>query len=579
MNGRDFIKTMIPAFLGLLLSSPAVADVGASPNLIFIYPDQMRMHAMGIWSEPGYSNLLTTVGDPVHTPNLNQLAKEGVLFTQFSSTRPVCSPYRASMMSGMYAGRNGVDQNCFIGRNVGLRHDISTFTDVLADKGYETAYVGKMHWEKNEYLFNSVYTYVGPGGGYTPNNFDTYIPPGAGRHGNKFWFQNLGDNHTDAMSYANKPYLIGGKADGVMHRAYQFTPEQEADIIIDFINNTHGERDTSKPFSMFWAPNPPHSPYSALSNVDTNIYNTYYASKTVAELALRTNFNAATASGNIRYYFANVTSIDEHVGRVLQVLKANGLATNTIVVFTSDHGEMMGSHGLMAKNVFYDEAFLVPFILRYPAKLEPKVEDLMMGPVDLMPTILSMMGFKDSIPLSVQGFDYSQGLLTGDYSQQPKPTSALYRKGSGEAGVRTSHYMYLVEDNGTTTLYNNLSDPYQMTNLALTAIPATDLEFLQRELGYWLKKSEDDWYLSSPKTRADKIIYPAGDDFNMKNSGRTLLFDVPKNKTVYVEARTNLVSGVWERVGTNTSPAYASRQAHEMSTPIDSDQHFYRVTY
>jgi len=258
----------------------------------------------------------------------------------------------------------------------------------------------------------------------------------------------------------------------------------------------------------------------------------------------------------------------------LQALEESGQADNTIVVFTSDHGEFMGSHNALGKNMFYDEAFLVPLIFRYPAKAAHRVEDLMIGTVDLMPTLLSMMGFKDRIPPSVQGFDYSQGILANDYSQQRKPASAFYNKTAGESGVRTRQYTYKVAADGSTELYDIENDPYQMAPLTPSAIPAADLEFLKTELGYWLKKAESEWY--TQRLFPDKIIYPEGDDFNMDHSGAELRFDVPKNETVYVESSPNLVDGTWEVVGTHVSPSWASRQSYTMNTSADP-MRFYRL--
>ena len=570
MNKLAFSKLWSAAFgFALLAAGGLRAEGPAHPNLLFIFPDQMRLHAMGIWREPGYDALLRTAGDPVYTPNLNQLAKEGLLFTQACSTRPVCSPYRAMMISGMYPGRNGVSQNCMIGRNEGLRHDVPMFTDLLAAAGYETGYLGKTHWEKTEAHFDINGTYVGPGGGYTINDFDTYIPPGVGRHGNQFWFQHLGDDHHDAMSYSSEPFLIAGKADGEQHRAARFALEEEADIIVDFIHNAHGERDPAKPFSMFWAPNPPHSPYSSLADVDPDVYNAYYATNSIANLAVRSNVDIATASQYIRYYFSLVTSVDQHIGRVLQALEDSGQATNTIVVFTADHGDMMGSHGLTGKNIIYDEAFLIPFILRCPG-VAHRVEDLRITPVDLLPTLMSLMGLKDQIPLSVQGFDYAQGIRNNDWSAQPKPASALYRKNK-EAGVRTSQYSYLVKDTGATELYDLVTDPYQMTNLSTVSIPAGDLAFLKSELGWWLKKSEDEWYLSQSLTT--RITYPGSDTFNLAIDPQQVTFEVPKNGTVRVEAKAQLTDTTWQTAGTYLSPNFSSRQAHPIN-PTNSSGYF-----
>ena len=506
MKRRNYLQTMAlasgTALCGWMPSAKASVGRGRSrPNLLFIFPDQFRLHALGIWNEPGYQDALSGVTDPVHTPVLDQLAKESVLFTQAVSTHPVCSPYRAMLMSGMYPSRNGVmDLNCRDGRTQGLHHDITCFTDVLSDAGYATAYVGKTHWERTEPLFDQQRNYVGtrtdPGGHYA-NSFDTYIPPGRGRHGNDYWFQQIGDRHKDAYAYSSEPALVAGKPDGQMHRHREYTPKIEADIVVDYLENKKGQRDSGKPFSMIWAPNPPHGPYENIGDCDEASYRKHYKDVPAEELLNRPNFKASDAkkynpTNSAPYYFSNVTGVDREIGRVLRALEASGEADNTIVVFTADHGEMMGSHGLMQKNYIYDESFLVPFMLKDPRGVKPRLEDLMLSPVDLMPTLLSMLGLKNRIPASVQGIDYSEGIRTGDYSRQPQPASALYLHG-GRKGVRTDRYTYQVDLKGRTLLFDRSTDPYQMKNRPPASIEPSDWAFLKKELGRWLNVAEDPW--------------------------------------------------------------------------------------
>jgi arylsulfatase A-like enzyme len=483
------------------------------PNLLFIFPDQMRLQALGIWRQPGYQEAIRGLTDPVHTPALDKLAKESVLFTQASSTHPVCSPYRAMFMFGMYPDRNGVAMNCHSGRDHGLKHDIPCFTDVLSDAGYETAYIGKTHWEKTEPLFDEDANYVGtttaPGGHYM-NAFDTYIPPGRGRHGNAYWFQNIKDSHHNPNSYATDPDLVDGKEDGQVHRPGRFTPILEADAIVDYLENKKGQRTQNKPFSLIWSPNPPHSPYMSVEDCDAEVFEAHYKDVTIDTLLNGPNVkNPETGENRARtaapFYFSLVTSIDQQVSRVLAALEASGEADNTLVVFTSDHGDMMGSHGLMGKNVIYDESFRVPFMIRYPEVLKHRLEDLMISPVDIMPTLLGLLGLSEKIPTTVQGTDYSQGILTNEYAKQPKPFSALFLT-PNKKGLRTPRYTYLIDEDGEIELYDTTADPYQMTNLPPNTIDASDLGFLQKELGNWLKKSDDAWY-KNQEHRA-LITYP-----------------------------------------------------------------------
>ncbi|MFI3316026.1 MAG: sulfatase [Rikenellaceae bacterium] len=474
-----------------------------SPNLLYIFPDQYRLSALGIWSNPEYRDLLSTVADPVHTPNLDKLALEGALFTQACSMFPLSSPHRGMLMSGMYSSHNGLYSNAHITRPAGLNHDIKSFTNVLAEAGYQTAYVGKTHWERTEALFDKDGNYVGTldgEGGHVMNPYDTYIPEGPGRFGNLFWYQQLIDNHFHTASYSNRPEYVGGKADGQQYRNDGvFATTTEANIVVDYLNNKGGNmRDESKPFSMIWSINPPHSPYSELSDCEAAEF-ARYENMSIEELLVRDNVvfhddaDKARLELTSKIYFALISSVDREIGRVLETLKAKGLEENTIVVFTSDHGEMMGSHGRMGKTQIFDESYMVPFIIKYPGVIDHKVTDLRINSIDIMPTLLAMMGLEDQIPATVDGRNYSQGVIADDYSQVPKPKSSVYRDFVNR-GVRTAEYTYIVEPSGEYAIYDLKADPYQLNPLTFEQIPAVKGQELKDELGYWLADISDAWY-------------------------------------------------------------------------------------
>lgn len=491
-------------------------EINKAPNLLYVFPDQMRMQAMGFWKDPAFRKLLLTDTDPVYTPNIDNLAKRSVVFTQATSTHPVCSPHWAMLMSGMYPSRNGVeDLNCKAGRTQGLHDSIECFTDVLAKAGYETAYIGKTHWERTEPLFDEDFNYVGtteaPGGHYA-NTFDTYIPEGSGRHGNKFWAQFFVDNHFKGLAYSNRPELVNGNADGVPVMTNSFVPGVEVDAVIQFLRNKNKERNPDKPFSLFWAPNPPHNPYFTPEDCEKDIYEKYYRDMPLSEQLYRKNVVDRLPSEPEKYdakkcaaiYYSLVTGIDRQLGRIVKALEETGEADNTIIVFTSDHGEMLGSHGVMGKNRMEDESFLVPFLICYPEKIKPHTDDLLLSSVDIMPSILGLMGLADLIPQTAEGIDYSQGIATGNYTNCPKPLSALYLNMSRK-GVRTNRYSYVVHDNGKAEVTDNITDPYQIHKLSPDVIPPTDLEMLKKELGMRLKLAGDKWAIE--KRFADLITY------------------------------------------------------------------------
>lgn len=525
MATKQFVWMALAA--GMTVQGAAGSDrnprpESSQPNILYIFPDQYRLYALSLWSDPHYRNVLSTAGDPVHTPNIDRLAREGLVFTQATSTHPVSSPYRGMMLSGMYPSRNGIeDANCKLGRNQELKHDIVCLTDVLRGAGYETAYVGKAHWHKTEALFdaqgNFVNTTEAPGG-HSVGPYDMYVPEGRSRHGNAYWFQQLNDSHFNPIAYSNRPELIGGRKDGGQYRPERFSAATEADVVIRFLRNEDRERDASKPFSIFWAINPPHPPYSRLTDCDTAVFNRYYRDLSPEELLVRENVVKPSEKDkpadqnrrkrlemNARVYFSLVKSVDEQIGRVLDTLEALGELDNTIIVFTSDHGDMMGSHGLSGKNSIYDESFLVPFIIRYPEKLRHRTEDLLLGSVDIMPTMLGLLGLGDRIPSTCAGHDYSEGLVSGEFRTVRKPLTALYLRADAK-GVRSDRYTYLVDKKGRCELYDNLRDPYQMSPVDPDSIEPETLRMLQRELGQWLVRAEDKW--AQTRMHADRILYP-----------------------------------------------------------------------
>ena len=191
------------------------------------------------------------------------------------------------------------------------------------------------------------------------NAYDTYIPQGPGRHGNSYWFQCVKDAHKDPRVYSNDASRVDGKQDGEQYRPKIYSTRLEADVLVDYLKNSQGQRDASKPFCAVWAPNPPHSPYGSEEDCDEAAYRKHYKDRKPEELLVRENViegdSRQLAETRSPFYFANVTGVDKQLGRVLEALDESGEADNTIVIFTSDHGEMMGSHDDMGKNNIYEE--------------------------------------------------------------------------------------------------------------------------------------------------------------------------------------------------------------------------------
>ncbi len=465
---------------------------------------------MGFWQKKEYKGVINGVSDHVYTPTLDKLASQGVVFTQAMSTHPVSSPHRAMLLSGLFPSQNGVGKNCLDGGTTDLIEDLKCYTDVLYNNGYNTAWFGKCHWINPTRVFDAKGNYIGTTdspGGNIPNKFDIYIPPGPDRHSNEYWYQVLKDNHFSQYVYSNDPVTVDGKKDGDMYNAKEFSSKREARTIIDYLKNNRNQRDPEKPFCVTWSLNPPHPPYNSLTDCEPESYK-LYENMTHDELFNRPNSTSKASDLNARVYFANVTSTDKYIGQVIETLDSLGLDENTLVLFTSDHGEMLGSQGRMQKNCEYEEAFGVPLIMRYKGVLKHKTDDLLIGTTDLYPTFMGLMGLKDLIPDEVAGTDYADIIKNPKAVTVTRPISTPFLSLEGnKKGVRTSIYTFTVSGDGKVTLFNNLKDPYQQSNLNFESIPVKDQEMLKRELGYWLKLSLDPWV--KEKKHSNVIDYSA----------------------------------------------------------------------
>lgn len=487
------------------------------PNVIVIVADQMRRHSMGFWQQEQFKGALNTNSDYVITPNLDKLANEGVVFTQAIANYPLCSPFRGMLLSGMYPHNNGVTNNTRTDRpTVGLKTEITTLTEVLSDAGYNTALVGKGHWQNNLPLFDEKGRYVGlteaPGGHFIKGTkYDTYIPPGPGRQGIEYWYQTIGHNHDNPIVYTNDE-ARSGVPEGHPYYPKRYTAVDQADVIIDYLNNTNQQRTADKPFSILWTMDPPHSPYHAMDDTDEAIYNQYYKDIAIEKLLNRGNVSLERAEKFARYHFSMVTLVDREIGRVIDELEKQGKADNTLIVFTADHGEMMGSHGKMTKNVIYEESLGIPLIFYYPNKIKHQVNDLLIGVPDFMPTILGLVDLAPKTPKAIDGQDYSNYVRQPGYSDKTKPKSSLYYGAGDVYGVKTNQYIYAVDRNGEKyVLFDNVADPYQLNNLSTTDISQKDLSFLQSELGIWLAKINHPWFLE--RRFPTLIKYPAANQF------------------------------------------------------------------
>ena len=461
------------------------------PNLIIVFPDQMRAHQLGFLGE-----------EPVITPHLDNFAKESLVLHQTVSNYPVCSPFRAMLMTGKYPHSNKVISNCTSKTepyNCELQESDVCWSDILKKSGYSLGYIGKWHLDSPKEPYIDCYNNHGP------TKWNEWCPP-ARRHSFDYWHSyGTYDHHLNPMYWDTD-----AKRDDFKF-VDKWGPEYEADRAVEYLNNSDSTyRDSEKPFAMVVSMNPPHMPYNQVPEKYVKMYDNI----SLEEMCKKPSIPpAGTKWGDyyrkhIRNQHAMVTGVDEQFGRILEAVKANGLEDNTIIIFTSDHGDCLGVNNAQAKNNHYEESMRIPFIIRWPGKIKEKHDDLLFSTPDIYPTIIDLMGLRQEIPEEVEGVSYANYFLTG---KGTRPTSQLYtwikhdEPQFGKRGVRTATHTLSInvmpDEDFEIILFDNINDTYQMNNIAEQKKELIN-NLLEQELIPWLKKIDDPWI-----KHIDKIIY------------------------------------------------------------------------
>lgn len=464
---RTAFRPLVAAALGVTgaVTAPAIAqevqadDNSRPKNLLVVMADQWRGSALGILGQ-----------EPVLTPNLDRFAQQGVLFTQCVSAYPVSSPARAMFLTGAYPLINGVTGNCnsrTAPYGVELRDDIQTWSDVLKAKGYATGYIGKWH------LDAPFEPYIDCSNNRGEVAWNEWCPPER-RHGFDYWVAyGTYDVHLRPMYWDNATERDD------WHYVDCWGPEYEAGLAVEYIR-----RHADEPFALMVSMNPPHPGYSQVPQRYRDLYADLNADSVAAQYPGIAPAHWGSMPHVLRDYYACMSGVDEQFGRILDELEQQGLMNETVVVFTSDHGDMMGVHGKTGKNTFYEEAMRVPLIIG-GAGIKPRMDnDLLISLEDFTPTVLSLLGYGDDIPSTVQTRDLSAS-LTG--KGRVKTDGQLYVKywsndnttpggfegdtpADGWRGWRTERYTYAVRiadgQRLDEVLFDRAKDPHQLHNLA-----------------------------------------------------------------------------------------------------------------
>ena len=400
------------------------------------------------------------MGNPeVRTPTMDALAAQGALLRRTYSNCPVCCPARGTLLTGRFAHRHGVDVN-----DAPLPNEEVTVAEILKERGYRTGFVGKWHLEGGKRL---------PG----------FVPPGPRRQGFDFWAANIcSHNYWDMQYFLDDPQPIPMTG----YSARTFTDEA-----VRFL-----EQDSEQPFCLFVQWGPPHNPYVAPPEY-MNLYDP-------DGVRMRDNWVDGIQTGSrtdIAGYYAAITFIDDQIKRLLETLDRTGRAQDTIVLLTSDHGDMLGSQGTRLKRKPWEESILVPGILRYPAGIKPgDRSDLVFSLVDAAPTLLGLAGVE--VPESMDGRDLSATLFAGPGDDADDKPESVYLQSYTPTeqdefppwrGVRTPRYTYARHQNQPWLLYDNDNDPFQHENLVDKPEHAELRATLDAMTMRWFERTGDDW--------------------------------------------------------------------------------------
>ncbi len=490
LSRRDFLSragaTASVLALGEMNASSMARKPAKQPNVLIIMTDQQRWDA------------LSRAGNKIlHTPNLDRLAQEGAYFETVVTPCPVCCPARASILTGCSKAATNV------GRNPDSRIDDKcprrTFDDILTDHGYHTEYYGKWHSPINMALnYKSPVraagvskTKLGLGlGVYYLQHLDKHCPIRELRDGEQYDVYSRRPYHVDPIDkrYGLKPgeplldkhghevKIVQPDCHGclMIDAKYSITA-LEAMETIEALDRLNGE----VPFSITCSFHYPHSPM-----VPTEPYYSEYPPETISPPAsiddpmdnspYRNNPHRLPEyadKNKIRYmmsnYYGLVKEIDDWVGRILDKLDERGFSNNTLVVFMSDHGEMLGSHGMREKNVFYEESVRVPLIMRMPGVIKPgTVVSRPISTIDVYETILDYTGVKG--PAS-QGRSL-RDLIEGRKNDRPDYVCSEWDYDNvPNFMVRTEEWKFMFartpESRALNALYNLKDDPLELNNL------------------------------------------------------------------------------------------------------------------
>jgi len=456
------------------------------PNLLIIQTDEHNFRTLGCYRDQLSHEQAFMWGDDnfMETPNIDFLADNGMLFNRYYAASPVCSPSRGTLISGLYSHQTGVPKN-----DVPMNDDVVTYAEVLGNNGYKTGFIGKWHldgegkpqWKPerkfgfadNRYMYNR---------GHWKKMEDTPEGPKVAATNNK------GEPSYDLENADEK----------------SFTTDFLTDRTIDFI-----EQNKEYPFSVYLSFPDPHGPDIVRPPYDKMYTHMNFEKPRTFNLDASIVPSWAKPQNNPKLthdqYFGMIKCIDDNVGKILTYLRENNLLDKTIIVFTSDHGDLRAEHGKHNKGNPLEASAKIPFIFYYPAKIPAgAVINNVFNTVDFTPTILSFMNQK--IPSQMVGTDFSRILTNpteeSSFGDITFMRSAGFDDSANWIAAVTSRYKLILSKNDEPWLVDMKIDPDEKINFISKPENSEIVKNLATELSEYGKKQSDP-YLQGTKLAED----------------------------------------------------------------------------
>ncbi|WP_168118791.1 sulfatase-like hydrolase/transferase [Paenibacillus sp. HB172176] len=451
------------------------------PNIVLMFTDQQRWDTLRV-----YGNAL------IHTPNLDRLALEGAIFDNATTPCPLCAPARACTMTGLAAGRTGVFDN----ESAPAVDEGDSLAMRLREQGYYTQAIGKMHFTPQGQTYgmdgltlSEEMRGVRTAGTAEEVEFDDY---------DRFLMKRgvWGWEKPPEIGYNELKPLVNG-----LPKECHIT-QWCGDRTVEWLEN---ERPKDQPFFLWTSFVKPHAPFDCPQHL-IDLYDPAKMPKPwrTGEEGQEDNpllqeyrdameeelYSEAAIAKNKAYYYANITFIDEQVGRIMRALKEQGLEKNTLVVFTSDHGELLGDHRLWYKKLGYEGSVHIPLLAKWPGRIEPgtrcgEVASLL----DLFPTFVNAAD--GSMPeRAMPGVDLMD-LLSGKKTREAV-CSEFYVAPNYLLHVRSREWKYLFYQNGGfESLFHLGEDPHELNDLAGDPHYAEVKEALKSAAEQWIREHSD----------------------------------------------------------------------------------------